>query len=358
MTRAEPAASSISLEELVALNDEMAALVRAGVPLEKGLRDLGEDLPGRLGQLAQRVAQRMERGEPLGDVVAREPRSFPPVYRAVVEAGIRSGRLAVALESLAGTARRLVEARQIVLAGLLYPLLVLVVTWGLFVLFVVKVAPAFAQAFPEVPAASRGFLRWLAGWGDSVWSWGPAVPAVVLVLAFAWMLASARATSAEPPLAGLLFGWLPWTRRMIHAFRIAMFSEVLALLVENRVPLPEALVLAAEAVGSRRLIEGARKTALAIQRGNVSMGSAVSPAWPPLFDWLLATGQDHGTLLPTLRQSASIYHHRAQEAAEAARLLVPLVLAVGIGGTVTMGYALVVFGSWMAILYSLADMLR
>jgi general secretion pathway protein F len=346
------------LEELVALNDEMAALVRAGVPLEKGLRDLGDDLPGWLGHLARRVADRMERGELLADVFADEPRSFPPIYRAVVEAGLKSGRLAVALEALAGSARRLVEARQIVLAGLWYPLLVFLVAWGFFVLFVVKVAPAFAGAFPDVPAASRGFLRWLAGWGDSVWSWGPAVPAVVVTLAFAWMIVSARATSAEPPMASLLLGWLPWTRRMIHAFRIAMFSEILALLVDNRVPLPEALVLAAEAVGSRWLTEAARKTALAIERGNRDASPTASHVWPPLFDWLLATGQDRGILLPTLRQAASIYHHRAREASEAARLLVPLVLAVGIGGTVTIGYALVVFGSWVAILHSLADMLR
>ncbi len=347
-------ASPINLEELVALNDEMAALVRAGVPLEKGLRDLGDDLPGRLGRLARRIAERMDRGEPLADVFAREPQSFPPIYRAVVEAGLKSGRLAVALESLAGTSRRLVDARRIVLVGLLYPLLVFLVAWGLFVLFVVKVAPVFAGAFPDIPSVSRGFLQWLAGWGDSVWSWGTAVPAAALLAALVWIIASARATSAEPRMAGLLLGWLPWTHRMLRSFRIAMFSEILALLVENRVPLPAGLVLAAEAVGSRSMTEAARKMASAIERGDRYQGPTASSAWPPLFEWLLATGQDRGTLLPTLRQAASIYHDRAQESADAARLLVPLVLAVGIGGTVTLCYALVVFGSWVAILRSLA----
>ena len=42
----------ITLDQLVALNDEIAALVRAGVPLDRGLRSLGEDLPGRLGRFA------------------------------------------------------------------------------------------------------------------------------------------------------------------------------------------------------------------------------------------------------------------------------------------------------------------
>ena len=45
----------MTVDELLALNDEIAALVRAGVPLERGLADLGGDMPGRLGALATRL---------------------------------------------------------------------------------------------------------------------------------------------------------------------------------------------------------------------------------------------------------------------------------------------------------------
>ena len=46
----------ITLDQLIALNDEIAALVRAGVPLDRGLRSLGEDLPGRLGRFARQLS--------------------------------------------------------------------------------------------------------------------------------------------------------------------------------------------------------------------------------------------------------------------------------------------------------------
>ena len=49
--------------------------------------------------------------------------------------------------------------------------------------------------------------------------------------------------------ADRLFGWVPWTGRMLRCSRTATFLEVLALLVENETPLPEAVVLAAEASG-------------------------------------------------------------------------------------------------------------
>ena len=93
-------AGAITLEQLVALNDEMAALVRVGVPLERGLETLGADLPGRPGRLAEMLASRMDAGESLSQILADEDQRFPPVWRAVVEAGLRSGHLAAALESL------------------------------------------------------------------------------------------------------------------------------------------------------------------------------------------------------------------------------------------------------------------
>src|SRR5262245_19183177 len=97
---------SLSLEQFIALNDELAALARAGVPLEKGLADVCRDLPGRLGAAAQTLGVRLNAGEGLAQIIAEDQSAFPPVYRAAVLAGLRSGRLAVALEGISTTARR------------------------------------------------------------------------------------------------------------------------------------------------------------------------------------------------------------------------------------------------------------
>jgi general secretion pathway protein F len=94
---------SISLDDLVALNEEMAALVRAGVPLDAGMADLGYDLPGKLGGLASQIGERLNRGESLPQILADDSRALPTVWRAVVESGLRSGDLPAALESMATT---------------------------------------------------------------------------------------------------------------------------------------------------------------------------------------------------------------------------------------------------------------
>ena len=52
----QPAPSALSLDNLIALSDEIAALARAGVPLERGLAELGREMPGRLGRFAAELA--------------------------------------------------------------------------------------------------------------------------------------------------------------------------------------------------------------------------------------------------------------------------------------------------------------
>jgi hypothetical protein len=50
----ESRSGSISIDQFIALNDELAALVRVGLPMERGLRNLAADIPGSLGQSVTR----------------------------------------------------------------------------------------------------------------------------------------------------------------------------------------------------------------------------------------------------------------------------------------------------------------
>ena len=103
--------NTISLDQVAALGDEIAALVRAGVPLERGLTDLASDLPGSLGKLTARIADRLSSGETLDAALAAEGAALPATTAAVIRAGLRSGNLAVALESHAASSRRISTIR-------------------------------------------------------------------------------------------------------------------------------------------------------------------------------------------------------------------------------------------------------
>ena len=55
----------VQLSDLAALNDEIVSLVRAKIPLQRGLRQIASDGGGRMFELANNIADSMEQGESL-----------------------------------------------------------------------------------------------------------------------------------------------------------------------------------------------------------------------------------------------------------------------------------------------------
>lgn len=350
-----PQPSGITLDELIALNAEITSLVRAGVPLEPALAELGRDLPGRLGQIAQAVAQRSSLGEPLSKIVSEQSAGWPPVYRAVVEAGLKAGRLPAALEALAGSVRRIAETRRSVAMATLYPLMLMVLAWSFFALFAGAIAPSLLAGFHGLDISGGKYFEMIAYAGRSAVYWGPAGPIVVLVLAAFWWTSSGRAGIVESSRSGWLLGPTPWTARLLRCSRVAAFAEVLALLVESRVPLHEAIPLAAQASGGRETVAEARRIADALKRGEpLAVGKGDDWSFPPLLCWLMATGGRHDALLPALKHAAETYRRRAQRQADLLRLFLPVVMIVAIGGTAVLAYTLALFLPYVSILQELA----
>ncbi len=343
----------ITLDQLVALNDEIAALVRAGEPLDRGLRSLGEDLPGRLGRFAAQLSERIARGESLTDALAEPTARLPRLYRAVIEAGIAAGRLPAALESLAGSLRRLAETRRSVVLSLTYPLLLFLLAWGLFALSASMLSPDLYRSFHDLHLSGGEWFRPVAHLGHSARIWGPLGPVVLLALAWLAWLASKGAAVAQGVRTTWVFGWIPGLGRMLQLSRTAVFVEVLKLLIENRVPLDQAATLAAEAAGDARLSEAAADFAAAIRRGEPGLTTDL-PGLPPLLSWLIAGGQRNDTLLPALRHAADDYQRRAQYQAELSRAMLPVFVTCAISATIVIAYTFVFLAPYFMMLRSLA----
>ena len=338
----------MTLDDVIALNDEIAALVRAGVPLETGLAELQSDLPGRLRQVTAMLAQRTARGESLGEAIAASSNHLPAVYRAVINAGVRAGRLPAALETVAVTARRLSETYRMAATTMLYPLLVVLVAWCAFLFFSFVLAPQFEIMFAAFQVPGHEFFGFLAGLRDSAWYWAPVVPAVLLLV-----VGLSLAGRTNGPWTRRLLGAMPWMGRMLRCSRMAAFLEVLGLLVENETPLPDAVRLAAEASGDAETMELAQQLATAIENGQTC--SVEGPTMlPPLVRWLLLAAGRDGALVPVLRHAAAAYHRRARHQADLLRVFLPVLATVLIGGSVTALYALLLFAPYITMLRSLS----
>jgi general secretion pathway protein F len=148
--------------------------------------------------------------------------------------------------------------------------------------------------------------------------------------------------------------WLPGVRSVLGNLHRANFAEMLALLVEHRVPLPTAFPLAAEATGAQAVLKETRQIAESLAQGRALADSLpASRAFPPLMRWMISTGERQGTLAAALRHATDVYRRRAEYQAEWMRLTLPIALMILLGGGVTLIYALSLFLPLSELLRSL-----
>lgn len=333
------ATSPITLEQIVALNDEIAALVRAGVPLELGLREMGNQSSDAMAEISRALAARMEKGVSLGDALRAEEERLPAVYRTVVEAGLRAGRLPVALEAMSNFARELIELRRQISTAMVYPLIVFALAYSLFLVFTVDLLERFRETYELLRIPMHGGLRWLVWIAERVddWWWAPPVLVIALML---WWRGTRGAHVLSFTGTARPFGWIPGIGRIGRYFQCANFAELLAMLIEHDVPLAEGLRLSAEATGDRRMKWAAAQMAEAIARGE----QAPATSFPPFLDWVLRQAARGGNPVRILRHAAGFYRRRAVSLASWFKVTFPLLGAVVIGGGITAVYALALFG--------------
>jgi general secretion pathway protein F len=354
--RASTTTSSPALADFIILNEEIVALTKARLPLESHLEQLGAELRGSAGGLAERIGRRMEAGEPLPAAMDAECANLPAVYRATVVAGIESGQLTSALESLVATASRLQEMRRVTGVALLYPLIVTVIACNLFAFTLAAIVPNFEWL--HLPYF--GPVIALAKWPRVVEFIALGLPAVLVTGAALWWWLSGRIAGSGASLSNPL-SWMPWSRGAYRAAHAATLADLLRLLVDRGVPLDRALRLAGDAVDDRRLQVASQLLADDVARGsairvpNVLADDPRLEPFPKLVRLALRHMDDRRLLSSGLKQAATIYRERATRSAEWYAEYLPVLLTILIGGSLTALFALLVFWPYASMLHELAQ---
>src|SRR3954452_6265463 len=250
------------LADFILLNEEIAALVRARVPLESHLTQIGKELPGKGGKLAEGVARRLEAGENLLDALEAECAGMPAVYRATILAGLQSGEPARAIESGVDSATRLADMRRITGMAMLYPMIIVLVAVAL-------ISTMCMILIPSVDMLSESHsptISWFMRWRLVIVQVAKITGGVLFVGFILWWWRTGRMRAAGARGLGLL-AWLPGARNIFRWSQAATFADMLLLMTERGVALDKALRLAGEAIEDRSLRLSAQKVAEHITQG-------------------------------------------------------------------------------------------
>ena len=265
--------------------------------------------------------------------MARAPKSFPPLYRAMVAAGESSGTLPTILDRLAALLERQAEIRGKLITALAYPTILAVVAIGVVTALMMFVVPQVVEQFDTVGQQLPFLTRAVIGVSAVLVGWWWAMLLVVAALGIGSWYAL-----REPTIRLLVDTRLlrvPLLGRLIRDLHAARMARTLGTMVASRLPLLDGLTLTAGTIHNRRLRAASDEIVTAI-RGGGSLSNAMrrTGVFPPLLTYLAASGEAAGRLDEMLERAADYLEREFDRfTATAMSLLEPAIIVV-MGGVV------------------------
>jgi general secretion pathway protein F len=309
--------------QLLRLTDSLAALLGAGLTLERTLR-LCAQLAEPAGRtLAASLLAAIQAGQTLSAAFRAEiPRSLPPYFVSMLEAGEAGGSLPQTLGQLVELVRRQLTVQERVRSALFYPCILAAVMLLTLVMLLTFVLPRFeglfAQAEVPLPWSTRAVLALGRFVADEGWLVGGAL-AGTGVLAGLWL---------HTPRGGERFDrWVlrtPLTFGLPVALSTARFLRTLSTLCRNGLPLAAGLRIARGTLVNRALLTASQEVLQAVQAGDpLSAALHRTGLFPAVAVQLARVGEETGRLEDLLLSAASVLEEDSQLRLE--RLLALLV---------------------------------
>jgi type II secretory pathway component PulF len=322
-----------TLNEFLALNDQLAALVQADVPIHLDLASPRASFAESLERLNAVIARRMGQGATLGQALEEEP-TVTPSYRTLVQLGLQCGDFSVALAGAARLAESVDAARQAVRASLVYPLIVGSLAYVGLLGFCGFFVPSLEGMYESIRIPAGSGLRGLQMLRDTVPFWVAIPPAALVLLLVATRFRKGKTTRTAR--------WLPGADRLLFEQQCASFAETLAAFLEAGVPLDDALRLAAGVWDDPQLQNDVRALSADPATAAVRAARQTAPL-PPFLRWALWHADDAIGRPRALRMAAKLYRESSARRVKRLRVLAPLVTCVTLAGGVTLLYGLALF---------------
>ena len=283
--------------DLSLMTRQLAALLRAGVPLLQSLDMLSRSLTSAaLVNIVQQVHNDVASGAALHEALARHPAHFTGLYSSMVQAGESAGILDTMMERLAHTLEKNEALRSQVRSALTYPLAVMVISAAVLVMILVFVVPVFQDVFKSFGAELPLATQWVVALSKGLSASGPAALLLTALGIGLWQKPSPGQSAAQRWLSRSLLK-APLLGALIQSAVVARWTQTLSALLAAGVPLTEALGPVAQAcdhpVFARTTEQLQRQVA---QGSSLSEAMAQSSRFPPMIVQLCNTGEETGSM--------------------------------------------------------------
>ncbi len=317
--------------KVLLFTQQLASLLQAGVPLDRGLEimlrvndDAGQQ------QLISPIQEGVRRGVSLSRVLAERPTLFSSFYISMVQAAEVAGDLSAGLSNLAYYLERSKTLRDKLISAMIYPLILLLVSVVSLLIILTYVIPQFRQLFDDMGASLPLSTQIVVGVAEGLRSYAGWAFLAVFILGL-WL----RAMLQRPHYR---LQWDRWFLRvplfggMQQRIETARFSRSLGTLLKGGVALLPALQIARQVVGNQALVEQISMAADSLKQGRQLAAPLLAGGlFPNLAMQMIQVGEETGHLDEMLLKVAETYDLEVETSMQRTLAFMEPLLIVGLG---------------------------
>ena len=290
--------------DLAIITKQFALLVRSGLPLDEALRLLAEESPKQATRsILAEIVQELQAGVPLSRALASQPATFDTLYQSVVAAAEHSGLMAPVLSQFSSFLEKRQAMKQKVIAAMVYPAMLIVVSFLVMSVLMVYVIPQVTRVFESTRQKLPLTTELVMGVSEFLSNWGWLL--AVVVLCVVWVIRRLL----QNPTVRLRFDSrclsLPLVGPVILSYETARFANTMSMLVAANVPILSALKSARDTLKNTYLKSVIDAAEMRVREGSaLARALGVQGVFSPLFVHMIRSGEATGQLAEMLRFGA------------------------------------------------------
>ncbi|MBM3818873.1 MAG: type II secretion system F family protein [Acidimicrobiia bacterium] len=319
----------IARQEFLVFNQELATLLKAGMPLVQSLDILRQRVQNAAFKgVLDSVHERVKAGTALSDAFAEHQALFPPIYTASLMAGERSGNLDAVIRRYVAYEKIIGAVKRRTISALIYPAILIVMMLVLVGIIVIRVVPAFSGFYANFDRELPLSTQIVVGLSNVLVANMPIILATVFGAGAVLML-WVRQRSNRARLDHMMLA-LPWAGETIRKFATSQLARTLGTLLGGGIPLVNSLEIASGAMTNRYLAGEIAEVTHRVREGQSFAGALLARnAFPDVAVKMVEVGESTGALQEMLNSLADFYDEEIEtEVGRFITLIEPVVLVV------------------------------
>jgi type IV pilus assembly protein PilC len=302
-----PTRARVSTRDFIVFNQELATLLKAGMPLVQSLDILRRRVTNPLFKsVLDDVQERVRAGSSLSEAFEAHGALFPGVYTASLLAGEKSGNLEQVIRRYVAYVKVVTTVRRKTISALVYPTILLLLSLVVVSIIVLRVVPEFGAFYEQFNEELPLSTRMIVGVSDFVRS-----SALLIVVALAGGLVVFWLWLQKPAQRERFDRWvlqLPALGSIARKFSTSQAARTLATLLGGGIPLVNAIDVAARSIKNRYISHELQAAGRQVREGRaLSTAMQESGAFADVAVKMVEVGESTGALQEMLNSLADFY---------------------------------------------------